>query len=46
MKGKKYRGELDYERIVIYPYNHGTETRRKLYRALRELNIPLIVEQY
>jgi len=46
MNAEKYRGQLDYERIVIYPYNYSTETRQKLYKALRELNILLIAEQY
>ena len=46
MKEEKYGGELDYEKIVVCPYNYSTEIRQKLYKALRELNILLIAEQY
>jgi len=46
MKGKKYRGELDYEKIVIYPYEYSTKTRQRLYKALRELDVRIECEQY
>ena len=38
--------DLDLDRIVIYPRDLDSDTRHRLYRALRDLNICYAYEQY
>lgn len=45
-KKEKYKGELDYEKIVIYPYEYDKSIRQKLYKTLKKLGICIECEQY
>ena len=43
---EKYKGELDYTKLVMYPYEYSKSTRRKLYEAMQELSIRIECEEY
>ena len=46
VKDDRGKTEMDYEKIIIYPYDYDVEKRRKLHKQLKKLGINFHYENW